>query len=141
VQRELRRRGDRAQPGPEQVRVHTTIDPALQEAARGALAGALAELEAEDPSAGRSRGPSSCSTPRAARCERWSAARGTRGSFNRALDARRQPGSAFKPFVALAAFEERGALPSTPLADEPLTVETAQGPWSPQNFDASSAAP
>ncbi len=136
VQRELRRRGLEPQPGPEQVRVHTTIDPALQEAARGALAGALAELEEEDPSRRPLEGAVVVLDPANGAVRALVGGRaGTRGGFNRALDARRQPGSAFKPFVALAAFEERGALPSTPLADEPLTVETAQGPWSPQNFD------
>lgn len=48
--------------------------------------------------------------------------------FNRATQARRQPGSAFKPFVFVAALE-RGASPSDPVADGPLTL----GGWSPGN--------
>ncbi|MGG5820142.1 transglycosylase domain-containing protein [Falsiroseomonas sp. HW251] len=48
--------------------------------------------------------------------------------FNRAVQARRQPGSAFKPFVFLAAIE-RGATPADPVADGPLTL----GGWSPGN--------
>ncbi len=60
--------------------------------------------------------------------------------FNRATDARRQPGSAFKPFVALAALESRdGAAPAYTLAslvkDEPLSVETPQGVWRPVDYD------
>ncbi|HYF06975.1 MAG TPA: PBP1A family penicillin-binding protein [Acetobacteraceae bacterium] len=48
--------------------------------------------------------------------------------FNRATQARRQPGSAFKPFVFLAALEH-GARPEDMVADGPLTL----GGWSPGN--------
>jgi penicillin-binding protein 1A len=48
--------------------------------------------------------------------------------FNRATQARRQPGSAFKPFVFLAALEH-GATPADPVADTPLNL----GGWSPGN--------
>jgi penicillin-binding protein 1A len=55
--------------------------------------------------------------------------------FNRATQAQRQPGSAFKPFVYLAAME-RGYTPSTIVVDEP--VELSQGPglpmWRPKNY-------
>ena len=50
--------------------------------------------------------------------------------FNRAIDAKRQPGSAFKPFVYTAAFE-RGENPNSIRSDHPLTL----GNWSPQNYD------
>ena len=61
--------------------------------------------------------------------------------FNRAAGARRQPGSAFKPFVALAALEAGtdGDQPAFTLAsrleDEPLRVSTPQGDWLPVNYD------
>lgn len=48
--------------------------------------------------------------------------------FNRAAKARRQPGSAFKPFVYLAALE-KGATPDTIAYDQPLSI----GGWSPRN--------
>ena len=48
--------------------------------------------------------------------------------FNRAVDARRQPGSAFKPFVVLAALEAGMDIAST-VSDAPLTL----GNWSPGN--------
>lgn len=50
--------------------------------------------------------------------------------FNRAVDARRQAGSAFKPFVYLAAMEA-GYTPDTPVEDQPVTI----GDWSPRNYD------
>ncbi|MFN0023814.1 MAG: transglycosylase domain-containing protein [Parvularculaceae bacterium] len=49
--------------------------------------------------------------------------------FNRAADARRQPGSAFKPFVFLAALE-LGADPNALVDDAPVSV----GAWSPANY-------
>ena len=50
--------------------------------------------------------------------------------YNRAVAARRQPGSAFKPFVWLAALET-GLRPDDTVLDAPLRV----GGWSPGNFD------
>jgi penicillin-binding protein 1A len=49
--------------------------------------------------------------------------------WNRVTQARRQPGSAWKPFVYLAALEY-GMTPETRVSDEPITV----GNWSPRNF-------
>ena len=58
--------------------------------------------------------------------------------FNRATQARRQPGSAFKPFVYAAAFEQ-GLTPSTVINDSPVSFTTINGgesvEWSPENFD------
>lgn len=56
--------------------------------------------------------------------------------FNRAVDARRQAGSAFKPFVYLAAMEA-GYTPDTPVIDQPITI----GNWSPQNYNQRFAGP
>ena len=50
--------------------------------------------------------------------------------FNRAVAARRQPGSSFKPFVWLAALEA-GAKPDDTVLDAPIKL----GTWSPGNFD------
>ena len=55
--------------------------------------------------------------------------------FNRATQAKRQPGSAFKPFVYLAALES-GYRPNTKVLDAPLVID--QGPgleeWKPKNY-------
>jgi penicillin-binding protein 1A len=50
--------------------------------------------------------------------------------FNRATQARRQPGSSFKLFVYLAAFRA-GLTPETPVMDAPVVM----GRWRPQNYD------
>jgi penicillin-binding protein 1A len=52
------------------------------------------------------------------------------GPFNRAVLARRQPGSAFKPFVWLTALE-KGMTPSDTVDDAPIRI----GNWSPMNFE------
>jgi penicillin-binding protein 1A len=53
-----------------------------------------------------------------------------RGPFNRAVEAHRQAGSAWKPFVYLAALEN-GFSPDTPVVDEPVTIAG----WSPANYE------
>jgi len=52
--------------------------------------------------------------------------------FNRATQARRQPGSSFKPFVYAAALDS-GYSPATIVVDAPIEVNTPQGLWRPRN--------
>jgi penicillin-binding protein 1A len=52
--------------------------------------------------------------------------------FNRATQAFRQPGSAFKPFVYAAALDS-GYTPATIVVDAPIEINTPQGLWVPQN--------
>jgi penicillin-binding protein 1A len=56
--------------------------------------------------------------------------------FNRALFSRRQPGSAFKPFIYAAALQ-KGYTPSTILMDSPVEFEDHDGGnyWAPKNYD------
>jgi penicillin-binding protein 1A len=56
--------------------------------------------------------------------------------FNRAVAARRQPGSAFKPFVFLAALE-RGLTPSDQREDAPINIKG----WRPENYSQSYFGP
>ena len=59
------------------------------------------------------------------------------GQFNRAYQAKRQPGSAFKPFVYGAALDI-GISPNTILTDEPVTImfgENNYKEYSPKNYD------
>lgn len=64
----------------------------------------------------------------------------TESKFNRALYARRQPGSAFKPFVYTAAMEN-GFTPATVVLDQPITLMTPEGEWRPENYDKSFYGP
>ncbi|OFX02062.1 MAG: hypothetical protein A3E78_14450 [Alphaproteobacteria bacterium RIFCSPHIGHO2_12_FULL_63_12] len=105
--------------------VRTTFDPALQDALEmGMTAGAA--LSHLDPSI----------EVAAVILDPEGAVRAMAGGkdyrisqFNRAAHARRQPGSAFKPFVFLAALE-MGASPFDIIEDAPVTV----GKWSPENY-------
>ncbi|MEP6342631.1 MAG: PBP1A family penicillin-binding protein [Maricaulaceae bacterium] len=60
--------------------------------------------------------------------------------FNRAVQAKRQPGSAFKPFVYLTAFET-GISPWDIRLDAPYTIATRQGDWTPRNFSKTFKGP
>jgi penicillin-binding protein 1A len=59
-----------------------------------------------------------------------------RSEFNRATYAKRQPGSAFKPFVYIAALEA-GLTPATKIDDAPVTYPSGRNnqPWKPDNYD------
>ena len=59
-----------------------------------------------------------------------------RRQFNHAVSAKRQPGSAFKPFVYAAAIAT-GLAPSTPVDDEPIEVDLGAGRevWIPANYN------
>lgn len=62
-----------------------------------------------------------------------------RDHFNRATQAKRQPGSVFKPFIYLTALEN-GFLPTTQLLNQPLVFfidDTIR--WNPQNHDGSTS--
>jgi len=55
--------------------------------------------------------------------------------FNRATQAKRQPGSSFKPFVYATALEN-GYTPASVIVDSPITLKGANGQdWSPENYD------
>lgn len=59
----------------------------------------------------------------------------TRSEFNRAVFAKRQPGSAFKPIIYAAAMDH-GFTPASTIADEPVTYPGGpKGDWSPENYD------
>ncbi len=60
--------------------------------------------------------------------------------FNRAVDAKRQPGSAFKPFVLLTALSQSvqskaNRTLSTLVSGEPISLTTPEGIWTPVNFE------
>lgn len=64
--------------------------------------------------------------------------RDAHSSFDRVASARRQPGSVFKPLVALAAFSAERESPltlATVLEDRPLELEVEGRTWAPRNYE------
>ena len=133
-------------PLPEGLRIDSTLDPVIQQAASESLEKGLAKLEATHPHLGSSlesvQGAVVVLDPKTGSVLALVGGRDYRRSqFNRAVQARRQPGSLFKPFVYLAALEaaregQAGRLTvASLLADEPVTFDSETGPWSPQNYD------
>ncbi|HVR40668.1 MAG TPA: PBP1A family penicillin-binding protein [Thermoanaerobaculia bacterium] len=59
--------------------------------------------------------------------------------FNRAIQAKRQPGSLFKPFVYITAMDpargEQALTAATVLDDSPISVQSGNAVWRPQNYD------
>lgn len=61
--------------------------------------------------------------------------------FNRATQARRQPGSAFKPIVYLTAIDQFGYTPATIVHDEPRSFKVGLDYWTPRNYDKTYIGP
>jgi len=57
-----------------------------------------------------------------------------RSQFNRAAQASRQPGSAFKPLIYAAALD-RNFTPASIIVDEPIALPDSNGVWMPKNFE------
>ncbi len=114
-------------PGGMDLTVTTTLDAGLQRLAEKRVAQMLA---AAGNKAGVSQAALVAMTPDGAVGAIVGGRDYQASQFNRAVQARRQPGSAFKPFVYLAALEA-GLTAATLIADAPLTVDG----WSPRNFD------
>ncbi|MBB6470240.1 penicillin-binding protein 1A [Aminobacter lissarensis] len=64
----------------------------------------------------------------------------SQSEFNRATQAMRQPGSAFKPFVYAAALDN-GYTPASVIMDGPITIQSGNVSWSPKNYDGKAAGP
>jgi penicillin-binding protein 1A len=107
--------------------VETSIDPALQGAAERALADALRE---RGEKLGVGEGAVVAITPDGVVRALVGGRSYADSQFNRAIAAKRQPGSAFKPFVYLTALEH-GLNPDTVREDAPIAVKG----WKPENFE------
>ncbi|HEX7125511.1 MAG TPA: PBP1A family penicillin-binding protein [Thermodesulfobacteriota bacterium] len=132
----------------EGLRVYTTLDLDLQHRAQAALDRGLARLERQFPKLRRDdpakalQGAVIVLSPQTGAIRAMVGGReyGT-SQFNRATQARRQPGSTFKPILYAAAFSpgENGAppafTPATMVDDTPITLQVGDTTWRPENYD------
>jgi len=106
--------------------VQTTIDPKLQSVAEAAV---IDELAAKSVKFNVSQGALVAMSPDGAVRALVGGRNYSESQYNRAVTARRQPGSAFKPFVYLTAVEA-GLTPETVRRDAPLDIKG----WKPENY-------
>jgi penicillin-binding protein 1A len=106
--------------------VETSIDPKLQSVAEASI---IDELAAKSVKFNVSQGALVAMTPDGAVRAMVGGRNYAESQYNRAVTAKRQPGSAFKPFVYLTAIEA-GLTPETIRQDAPLDVRG----WKPENY-------
>jgi penicillin-binding protein 1B len=144
VRAELEQRfGERGEP----ARVYTALDLALQRFAESAVVRGLDRLETRVPRLRRDdpvrrlQAALVALDPATGEIRALVGGRDyTQSQFNRAAQARRQPGSAFKPIVYLAALRQHGddrpVLTAASLVDDvPLAVTVGTETWSPRNYE------
>ena len=128
-----------------QVDVYTTLDLNLQRAALDAVRDGLASVDkilARRTRPERAQAALIAVDPRTGEILAMVGGRSyNQSQYNRVIAARRQPGSVFKPFVFLAAFElaaEEGRTDLSPASltvDEPTTFSFDAQVWEPRNYD------
>ena len=106
--------------------VQTTLMPGLQNAAEKAL---VEEIDAKGTKFGVGQGALVSMSPDGAVRAVVGGRNYAESQFNRAVTARRQPGSSFKPFVYLAALE-KGYTPESTVLDGPINIRG----YSPENY-------
>ncbi|MBX3329146.1 MAG: PBP1A family penicillin-binding protein [Nitrospira sp.] len=131
---------------PDGARIYSTLDPRVQRIVAQVLQEGLTKLEKRYPALAGVEPPlQGAAVVLDVKTGHVLAMVGGRNyrlsQFNRAVQAHRSAGSLFKPFVYLVGFEAArdqgmtGLTPATLLMDEPVTLESGTGSWSPQNYD------
>ncbi|MFQ5597572.1 MAG: PBP1A family penicillin-binding protein [Nitrospiria bacterium] len=129
------------------LRIFTTLDVEMQRAAEASVRTGLERLEKDHPRLKRFEPDQQLQGAIVAIDPDNGAVRALVGGrdyktsqFNRITDAKRQPGSLFKPIVYLAAFDQtaKGGTAYTPVSqvdDAPITIHVGGKDWSPENYD------
>ena len=129
--------------------VFTTLDGTFQRAAERAVKAGLRDLEKGYPLLRRKKSPLQAAVvamdPESGDVVAWVGGRDyATAPFDRARLARRQPGSVFKPLVALAAFTAEGPTSytlATILEDAPLEIQVEDDAWKPTNHSGKYRGP
>ena len=129
------------------LKVYTTIDLDMQKAAEAEIARSLAEIETRQlkrvkqpqPSTDPLQGALVALDPTTGEVRAMVGGRNfDQSRFNRATQAHRQAGSAFKPFVYASALEQ-GFTPATVITDLDTPIATLQGAWVPDDHGGDGA--
>ncbi len=122
------------------LNVYTTLNPTMQLVAEQSLRDGLKALEGRSKAARPGEHPEGAIVTIEPQTGYVRAMVGGydffRSEFNRAVQARRQPGSAFKPFVYVAALES-GFTPASRVEDAPVSyaIGSSGQTWKPENYD------
>jgi penicillin-binding protein 1B len=124
------------------VDVYTTLDLQLQRIAQETLAAGVAQVDKQlRHKTGTAEAALIAVDPRTGEILAFVGGRAyNQSQYDRVVAARRQPGSCFKPFVYLAAFERMAAegrsdlTPATVVVDEPTTFKDGETDYSPSNY-------
>jgi penicillin-binding protein 1B len=135
----------------QRIDVYTSLDLNLQRLAQNAVREGLAQVDTLLSRRKRTQSAQAALIaidPRTGEILAWVGGRSyNQSQYNRVLTARRQPGSVFKPFVYLAAFEkaaEEGRTdltPATVVDDDPTTFWFDDQPYEPKNYEDSYQGP
>ncbi len=133
------------------VEVYTTLDLHLQRVAQDAVRDGLTHVDqllSRRKRKGKAEAALIAVDPRTGEIAAFVGGRSyNQSQYNRAIVSRRQPGSVFKPFVYLTAFEqarENGRTDVTPASivnDEPETFEFDDQVWTPENYEGTYDGP
>ena len=128
--------------------VYTSLNLEMQNAAQVSLESGLMDLERRHKYQGHRQssglqGALMCMDPDTGYVRAMVGGKDFKKSkFNRAIQAKRQGGSAFKPIIYAAALD-KGYTPATILVDSPISYDNLIGgePWQPKNFDGEFRGP
>jgi len=144
VMKQLRETYPETQLKTEGLRIFTTLDTMMQRSAEAALDNGIQDLNKKYSYLRKSQTPLEgvilTIQPGTGYVKALVGGRNySKTQFNRAIQAKRQPGSLFKPFVYVTAMDpargQQAFTPATVLDDSPITVRTGNQVWSPQNYD------
>jgi penicillin-binding protein 1B len=144
VLKQLRETYPETQLKTEGLRIFTTLDTIMQRSAEEALDNGIANLGKKYKHVRNSQTPLEgvvvTVQPGTGYVKALVGGRNySKTQFNRAIQARRQPGSLFKPFVYVTAMDparrHEALTASTMLDDSPISVQAGAAVWKPQNYD------
>ena len=119
----------------EGLQVYTTLDMPMQRAAEEAVAFGLKEIEKRQNIPASLEGALLCFDTETGYVKAMVGGRDFKQSqFNRAVQARRKTGSAFKPVVYASALD-KGYTPASIIVDAPIAFDWGDRTWKPKNFE------